>query len=294
MDLNELEAFLHLAGSLHFGRASTLAHLSTSALSRTIQRLEQEAGRPLFERAQRTVRLTPEGIAFRVFAQETLARWSELRAEFGRAVIELRGEITLYGSVTAACVLLPPLLEQFRRVHPGVTIRLRTGNVESAIERVQAGEVDAAIVVLPDRLPAGLASVRLTTTELEFMVPKADGPVRAAAMKKGRIDWETIPFIAPERGVGRRRVEAWFRAKRVRPNIVTRVSGGEAILGMVALGFGVGVVSRLVAEASAAGRQVEPLPVKPRLRPFQVALVGRRSSPPVGALLDLAEALHPG
>ena len=61
MDYEELRLFLHLSRSLHFGRTSRECHVSPSALSRTIQRLETEVGQPLFTRDRRSVELLPAG-----------------------------------------------------------------------------------------------------------------------------------------------------------------------------------------------------------------------------------------
>ena len=61
MDLRNLELFLHLADSLHFGKSADAMAVSPSTLSRAIQRLEQEVGCPLFERDNRSVTLTAAG-----------------------------------------------------------------------------------------------------------------------------------------------------------------------------------------------------------------------------------------
>ena len=63
MDLRNLELFLHLADSLHFGKSADAMAVSPSTLSRAIQRLEQKTGCVLFERDNRSVRLTPAGEA---------------------------------------------------------------------------------------------------------------------------------------------------------------------------------------------------------------------------------------
>ena len=72
MDIKQLKQFLHLADTLHFGRASEASHISPSALSRSIKQLEEEVGAALFERDNRTVSLTPEGEIFLSYAREYL------------------------------------------------------------------------------------------------------------------------------------------------------------------------------------------------------------------------------
>lgn len=61
MDNRELKIFQHLAKSLHFSSTSRECYISPSSLTRMIQRLEQELGVQLFERDNRTVRLTEAG-----------------------------------------------------------------------------------------------------------------------------------------------------------------------------------------------------------------------------------------
>ena len=61
MDIRAITIFNHLAHSLHFGRTSRACNLSPSALTRTIQRIEEELGQPLFQRDNRTVTLAPAG-----------------------------------------------------------------------------------------------------------------------------------------------------------------------------------------------------------------------------------------
>jgi Mn-dependent DtxR family transcriptional regulator len=69
MDYDTLRLFLHLSRTLHFLRTSRACHVSPSALSRAVQRLERETGWPLFERDRRSVRLTPEGARFAAHAR---------------------------------------------------------------------------------------------------------------------------------------------------------------------------------------------------------------------------------
>ena len=72
MDFFELEAFYVLSQNLHFARTADKIHLSPSALSRLIARLEAETGATLLDRGTRQVRLTEEGRQFARFARESI------------------------------------------------------------------------------------------------------------------------------------------------------------------------------------------------------------------------------
>ena len=79
MNLHELELFLNLSRTLHFGKTSQAGHISPSALSRVVQRLEDQVGQDLFIRDNRTVQLSPIGAKFQRFAQETIDKWEHFQ-----------------------------------------------------------------------------------------------------------------------------------------------------------------------------------------------------------------------
>lgn len=61
MNIKTLQLFLHLCDSMNFSKTATAMHISPSALSRQIQKLEDEVGHALFVRDNRSVELTPAG-----------------------------------------------------------------------------------------------------------------------------------------------------------------------------------------------------------------------------------------
>jgi LysR family positive regulator for ilvC len=295
MDDRSLQHFLHLADSLHFGRASEASHISPSALSRSIARLEQEIGAPLFERNNRRVSLTPAGRLFVDYARDALGAWDAIRGRLMAAAGELHGEVRMYCSVTASYSFLFDILARFRRDHPRIEIKLHTGDPEEAMARVSAGSEDIAIGVRPGKLPAGLAFRRITVSPLVFIAAQdAETPLPGPGSHPGKrsraADWSGIPMILSERGVGRSRVDDWFRRLGVSPNIYAQVAGNEAIVSMVSLGFGVGVVPRIVLDNSPLAHTVRVLDVRPELAPYEVglfALEKRLASPLVKAFWSL-------
>ena len=113
MEERNLRQFVNLAESLHFGRASEISHVSPSALSRNIRHLEEEVGAPLFERNNRSVALTHAGQIFLEYARDSLLQWDDLRNRLMEESGELRGEVSMYCSVTASYSFLFELLSRF-------------------------------------------------------------------------------------------------------------------------------------------------------------------------------------
>jgi LysR family positive regulator for ilvC len=273
MDNRSLRQFVNLADCLHFGRASEASHVSPSALSRSIQRLENELGVTLFTRNNRNVSLTHEGSLFLGYARESLASWDSMRNTLMEASGELHGEVSMYCSVTASYSFLFELLARFRLDHPRIEIKLHTGDPEDAIPRVLSGEEDISIGARPGNLHAGLAFKRVAVSPLVFIASKNhENQTARARNPAGSPAWADLPMILPERGLARRRVDEWFRKKGFPANIYAQVAGNEAIVSMVSLGFGVGVVPQIVLDNSPLSDTVKVLDVRPGLEAYEVGL----------------------
>jgi LysR family positive regulator for ilvC len=290
VDYDALRLFVHLSETLHFGRTSRACHISPSALSRLIQRLEREVGWPLLERDRRTVKLTPEGRRFGGHARDTLERWRELQKGLGGGNT-LAGSISLFASVTACQSFLPRVLFAFRERYPDIHINLETGYAADALDMVKRGAVDAAVAALPDRAPAGLVTRVLLHTPLVFVAPASPCEVSRQVDRIDRdpLPWSELPIILPASGLAREGADRWFRRKRVSPRIYSEVPGSEAILSLVSLGCGVGIVPRLVIDRSPLRAEVRPLEVTPPIGEFRVGVCTPRRklrSPLVRAFWD--------
>ena len=281
MDIQDLKLFRHLAGSLHFGRTSQACNITPSGLTRTIQRLEAELNKQLFVRDNRSVALTPAGKTFWNYAEDAIQRWNELQKSLSADSV-LRGELSIYCSVTAILGILPEILGRFRTAYPKVHINLQTGDAAMALARLQNGEVDVTIAALPDKRPPQLEFIKLVETPLLFIAP-ARFPETVLYTADGSIDWRRTPLIIAERGLSRTRAQRWFIEERVVPTIYAQVAGNEAIITMVSLGCGVGIVPALVLEKSPLQDQVTILDPAPQLEPFSVGIctVGKNRTNPI-------------
>lgn len=266
MDIKALKQFVHLAESLHFGRASELCHVSPSTLSRNIKQIEEDMGVALFERDNRSVSLTTQGKQFLSYARETIAQWEVLRQNMIASSDELQGEVSIFCSVTASYSFLYEILSEFRSQHPKIEIKLHTGDTALAMAKVSSGEEDIAIAAKPDSLSNDMSFKLITTSELVF--------ISASNLSKeiAKTEWEEIPMILPEQGLTRDRVNDWFQRQHIKPKIYAQVAGHEAIVSMVSLGFGVGVVPKIVLDNSPLAGSVEVLAVAPELPPYYVGL----------------------
>ena len=295
MDIRTLKHFLLLCEDLNFGRASRRANISTSALSRNIRQLETEVNATLFARDNRTVELTQDGHKFQRYARNAVQQWEQICYDLTDPAEQLQGEVSLYCSVTASHSILVDLLNRFRPAHPGVEIRLQTGDPQHAIGRVVSLDEDLAIAARPRNLPAGVLFEPIQTSPLIFIAPADSTDLGIDDMPPTDANsWQQIPMILASSGLARTRVDAWFRALGVTPKIYAQVAGNEAIVSMVSLGLGVGVVPQIVLDNSPFAERVRMLEVMPALEPYDWGLVTMKrhlKNPLVSAFLSL---LAPG
>ncbi|BFM50672.1 HTH-type transcriptional activator IlvY [Marinomonas sp. THO17] len=273
MNSKAIKHFLALAESLHFGRASEECHISISALSRNIRQLEEEVGVALFARDNRTVTLTQEGKKFLVYAREASSQWRLIRHELSDNSDQLHGEISIYCSVTASYSFLFDLLNRFRQVHPGIEIKLHTGDPDDAISRILDGKEDLTIAARPDNMHPSLAFKPITFSPLVFIAPNEQHLPSVPTVPPGSFEaWAQVPMIVSEAGVSRNRVDNWFYQHNISPKIYAQVAGNEAIVSMVSLGFGIGVVPKIVLDNSPLQDRVKIWPVLPELAPYDIGL----------------------
>lgn len=264
MDITKLRLFCNLANSLHFGRAAGSSHVSPSTLSRNIKHLEEDLGVSLFVRDNRSVALTHEGEQFLQFAKEVLQQWETYQESLLTQADQLRGQLSIYCSVTASYSFLYEILTEFRVNHPGIAIKLHTGDPAQSIERILAGAEDIAIAAKPDKLPASISFKPINSSPLIF--------ITATGEDWGGKKWEEIPLIIPEEGLSRERLDRWFDSLGITPTIYAEVRGNEAIVSMVSLGFGVGVAPQIVVDNSPLANKVKRFDPQPDLGPYDTGI----------------------
>ncbi|MEG9475942.1 HTH-type transcriptional activator IlvY [Mannheimia bovis] len=283
MEFQSLKLFLDIVQTRSFIRSAEKNYMTASTLTRHIQRMEEEVGQPLFLRDNRQVHLTEAGEKFLEFAQQGWVQWQQLQSQISPTQGELEGELKVFCSVTASYSHLPPILSRFRQKYPKVDIKLTTGDPAQALHEVQSLTADIAIAGKPELLPNNIIFHYIDDIELSIIAPRVACQA-TQLLQQSPIDWKNVPFILPVNGPVRKRIDRWFKEQKIKePRIYATVTGHEAILPMVALGFGVALLPDVVIKHSPMNNQVSYLNLPSPITPFElgVCVQQRRLQEPI-------------
>ncbi len=253
MDLEHLRAFVETVRRGSFSHAAAALHLSQPALSRRIGRLEAELGQRLLERRRPVATPTRTGLALLPFAERTLAEWDRLRPSLPVAA-GLAGLLHIAASSAPAEAVVPPLVAEFCRRHPGVQTHLHVMNSDTVEECVRRHHCDVGFLGRRSR-GSLLQQVAVATDEVVLAVPRTHtlsarrevdiGDLAGEAIvvrEAGSATWEAV--LAALAGEGRT-LPAW--------HVAAEVTGAQAQLAAIAAGQGVGFVSLLLWERAGPG-----------------------------------------
>lgn len=252
MELDQLRYFLKVAELGNFTRAAEAAGLSQPALSRSIARLEQELGQPVFERQTRQATLSDAGRILLDRARNILALVDDAKAQIrddGRT-----GRVRVAAIPTIAPFLLPGFLRVFGRAFPEASVVVREDTTDDVLKRLSDGEVDVAVLARP--VKAKHLKVEDLFEEELLLVMSADHPLRSKKLPR-MADIESLPFVLlGEAHCLTDNILGFCRKNEVHPVSVERTSQLAMVQELVALNHGVSMIPAMARALDASDRRV--------------------------------------
>jgi len=246
-----LRVFREVASQASFRRAAEVLYITQPAVTQQIKALEEELGSRLFDRSGGKVRLTAAGEVLLRHAGEAEATLNRAVEEIGSLEGEVRGALRIAASTTIAQYVLPRLLAEFARQHPGVRLELESANTQRVVEAVAGGDAPIGLIEGPAHRQE-LAVERWLEDELVLVVPAghewANEEISPSMLA-------SVKLLVRERGSGTREVieHALKRAGvSVHKQIGMELGSTEALLACVEAGLGVGFASRFSLERQRA------------------------------------------
>ncbi len=152
--------------------AAERCHLSQSAFSVVIQKLESAVGAQLVERDTRNVRLTAEGDMFVDVARSLLGDIEAAFADMADYVARRKGRVSIAALPSLAANGLPAVIAQYQQQFPGITIQLHDALSDQCLDLLRLGKVDLALTAPGNRL--GEFDTRTLCSDPFYLVCRRD------------------------------------------------------------------------------------------------------------------------
>lgn len=244
MEWQQLEYFQTLARMQHVTRAAESLSLSQPALSRSIARLEDELGVPLFSREGRKIALNRYGQLFLLRVNRMLGEYESAKQELQDLVHPESGEVALGFLHTLGTSLIPDLIGAYRAHSPRTSFQLIQNHSYSLLEHLDAGELDICILAEPTETKLSIQWTPLWVEEIYAIVP-LDHPLAGS----DSIELDELAndsFIFLKKGYAlRHTTDQLFQQLGITPYVTFESEEAATVAGLVAAGLGVSLLPNL-------------------------------------------------
>jgi LysR family transcriptional regulator, transcriptional activator of the cysJI operon len=247
-----LRVFREVAAQSSFRRAAEVLYISQPAVTQQIKALEEELGTRVFDRSGGKVRLTAAGEVLLRHAEQAEIVLSRAVEEIGSIEGEVRGSLRVAASTTIAQYVLPRVLAEFARLHPGVRLELESANTQRVVEAVVARSAPIGLIEGPAHRQELIVD-RWIEDELVLVAPAghewAGEEIAVSALREA-------PLLVREQGSGTREVLEHALKAAGEPmdglQVAMELGSTEALLACIEAGLGVGFASRFALERQRA------------------------------------------
>lgn len=270
------------------GAARTL-HVTTSAVSQQMARLEREVGQRLVERQGRGIRLTEAGALLARNAGDLLTHVERVEADLAEHRGAVAGTLSIAAFATAARGLLPGVLRDLRSRYPDLTVSLSEREPHEAIPDLSRGHLDIAVVqdwaedVLT--VPEGLSRRHLLDDPFDVALPAGHplaGRHRVAVKELAGDEW----ISWSDGQICHDWLARTLRAAGAEPLVMHTASEHSTQLALVAAGLGAAVIPRLGRDPAPPSVRFVPLDPPPVRRVFVLWRTSAAARPAIGVTLD--------
>ncbi|MCY9168596.1 LysR family transcriptional regulator [Bacillus atrophaeus] len=240
MEWEQLEYFQTLARIQHVTKAAETLSITQPALSRSIVRLENYLGVPLFDRQGRSITLNKYGERFLKRVDSIMKEFTEGKEEIQSLLQPDQGEVSLGFLHTLGTTIVPNLIGAFKDQYPNVHFQLNQSHSNQLLDKLKSGELDLCLLAsFP--VESNIMWKPLWKEELFLFLPKHH--VLATRQEITLNEIATEPFVLMKEGFALRvTIDHIFEQVNITPNIVFEGEEAATIAGFVAAGLGVSIL----------------------------------------------------
>jgi LysR family hydrogen peroxide-inducible transcriptional activator len=274
LTIRQMEYFVALSETLHFGRAAQLVGVTQPALSSQIAEMEQKLGVRLFERGRRTVTLSEDAQVLLPRIERLLDEMREIEGFARRERAAMAGRLRLGVIPTVAPYLLPALLPAISKRFPDLTLELKESVTSTLAEETIAGRMDGFIAALPIEDPR-LSGEPMFEDEFMLAVPENDAAFVAPPVAPDSPELERLILLEEGHCL---RDQALAVCGTVKPLAMSNFGATSltTLLQMVAHGQGLTLVPSMALPASRSLPGVKFVPFADPVPSRTIGMVWRR------------------
>lgn len=285
MEIHQLRYFLAVAQQGGMRQAARACHITQPSLSTQVQKLEDELGHRLFDRSSRGAELTEAGRSLLPRARKILAELS-ITLDTVRADVESgRGRLRLGAIPTIAPFLLPPAVRRFQKKHPEAQLSITEDITANLIEDLVAGRLDLAFMSLPLDDPR-IVHEHLFDEPLSVVMAKDDPLAQRQTVRQRDLanrPADSPPIVLHSMHCLGQRVQAYCEVIGLGEHEPWKASQLATVQEWVALGLGISLLPRMVAQRDRSSKRVyRPLAKPVPTRAVVVAHAAGRSVSSLG------------
>ena len=247
MDFNRMKYIVTVAQTGNISQAARELYLSQPALTKAIQKTEEELGVQLFDRSALPLRLTFAGEQYVRESKKILNIQQTLNREMQDIAGEKKGRVVLGIPRERGCLWLPHILPHYCRDHPGVEIVIREGTSQNFEEELLKGTMDFCISSLPvysedldyetvcdDPILLALPGDHPISRQLGEL---GASPLSPCFLPARLVQGETFLTLTPEQGMYRTAQELFVRHD-LQPRLRMQLRGHETAYRLATAGMG--------------------------------------------------------
>ena len=222
MELRELKYFLAVAREENITKAAELVNTTQPNLSRQMQKLEEEIGKPLFVRGSRRVTLTETGILLRKRAEEIVHLCEKTECELTCKAGEISGEVSIGCGESYAVRLIAKAAKRTKELCPRIDFNIFSGDGGIVCERLESGLLDFGVLIDYADL-SRYDYLRLPLKDTWGVLMKKD----CALARKNAVTADalrSVPLLFSQQVLNNRQHVAmnWFSQREITPNVAAR------------------------------------------------------------------------
>jgi DNA-binding transcriptional LysR family regulator len=284
LSINKYKILIKVVELGSLTKAADFMGFTQSAVSHTINSLEEDFGFLLLTRSRSGVKLTVNGEQMVKTIREIL-KWNEHLEQEVASIHGLEIGTIHIGTFTSVSVhWLPGILKDFQQDYPNIDFKIKEGNYRQMEDWIAEGKIDCGFLSLPTR---DMFDVIPLQKDQMLVVLPTDHPLSSQSVVTIS-EIEKEPFIMPSKGSDDD-INRVLEKASIKPDIKFKVGDDYAIMAMVEKGLGISILPELVLRGQQRNIRIVELE-EPSFRSLGIAVNSlKHVSPAVRRFLDYVQ-----